>query len=228
MRVIGVCAASGFALASLSLHGCGDAATADVHANLTNETNLTAYTKATDVPEPPQAPAYYALEKGTCCCPEGEAVHSMEGCHMALHFVAEMLSFNVTQAEEVRWNGTSSKIPRGCSFKVWPGGHTGRGHWNRAEHGSKRHDMIPVCHNSSASPHAHTAHANSTNKTEIERLFVKFNGFSSHSVSPSVALCSGMLVSAIGLAVVFRRHSRSSQPTIEDATSLIAEEEQDA
>jgi len=43
------------------------------------------------------------------------------------------------------WNGTNENIPPGCSFKVWPNGKTGRGHWNRAEKGKARANMIQIC-----------------------------------------------------------------------------------
>lgn len=89
----------------------------------------------------------YALEKGACCCPKGAEVESMEACGKILHTIAVHLGFG-SEAEELGWNGTNENIPPGCSFKVWPGGKTGRGHWNSAETGKARENMIQICNTS--------------------------------------------------------------------------------
>merc|ERR1740121_1672690 len=96
---------------------------------------------------------------------------------------------------------------------------TGRGHWNRAEKGKSRHNMIPICHNHSlASAHDahtnkpdahtnhtnHTSHANHTNKTDAERLFAvsKRDLYDGTSNSLFVALTGVALVAAVALAVM--------------------------
>jgi hypothetical protein len=94
------------------------------------------------------APAVYAMKQGTCCCPVEHMVQSKAQCLDALHMIPELLNFTLTHQEVVknlRWEGTDSNVPTACSFKRWPNGTTGRGHWNHAGVGQARHDMIPIC-----------------------------------------------------------------------------------
>merc|ERR1740116_676712 len=151
----------------------------------------------------------------------------MDMCHAALHFVAAHLGFHSHEAQGVNWNGTDEHIPPGCSFKVWPSGKTGRGHWNRAETGKGRDNMIPICHNSSAGAHVHATSAPAVNHTDddTERLFdASIRGAPTSRVAPSLAFLAGSMC----LAVVFRRRMRVNQANAEDSTSLFAEDDDSA
>jgi len=94
-------------------------------------------------PEP--VPMFYAMEKGSCCCPEDHVVRSKAECEEALHSLAELQKFANPEAKVFGWDIAVSSIPTGCSFKVWPNQEAGHGHWNPAPAGRARGDMIPIC-----------------------------------------------------------------------------------